>query len=61
MTGDRKNSCNHHHHSSMPGRVHIISPVEWSPDEVQLDDAGVIYIYIKQITKKGMHIELYCI
>jgi hypothetical protein len=67
MIGDRKNSCNHHHcgdhHNSMPGRVHIIFPVESSPGEVQLDDAGVkpIYIYLKQITnkKKGMHIELY--
>jgi hypothetical protein len=49
MTGDRKNCCNHHHrgdhHNSMPGRAYIIFPVEWSPDEVQLDDAGVKSIY----------------
>jgi hypothetical protein len=46
MTGDRKSSCNHHyHHNSMPGRLQIIFPVEWSRGEVQLDDAGVQSIY----------------
>jgi hypothetical protein len=49
MTGDRKNSCNHHHcwdhHNSMPARVHISFPVEWNPGEVQLDDAGVKSVY----------------
>jgi hypothetical protein len=56
MTGDRKNSCNHHHrgdhHNSMPGRVQWSGSVRECRSEID--------IYIKQKTKKGMHIELYC-
>jgi hypothetical protein len=35
--------------------------VEWSPSEVQLDDAGVKSIHQADNKKKGMHIELYYI